>query len=169
MRKSITALPDGGVNALSGLQGAQTVGRISAAPSGRKFLLLTIVLFFITFSTHAQVVDTWTFANPQQQEKALSIASQLRCPQCQNQNLLESNAPVAVSMRHQVYSMVEEGKNEAEITAWMTARYGDFVRYNPQLNEQTLLLWALPCVLLLLVGVAIWRVRARQRTEEDER
>lgn len=110
MRKLLTALPDGGVSALSGLQDAQTVGRISVAPSGRKFLLLTIVLFLITFATHAQVVDTWRFDNPQQQEKALSIAGQLRCPQCQNQNLLESNAPVAVSMRHQVYSMVAEGK-----------------------------------------------------------
>ena len=140
MRKLITTLPDGGVNALSGLQGARTVGRISAAPSGKKFLLLTLVLFFITFATHAQVVDTWRFENPQQQEQALSIASQLRCPQCQNQNLLESNAPVAVSMRHQVYSMVAEGKSEAEITTWMTERYGDFVRYNPPLNEQTLLL-----------------------------
>ncbi|NYN06611.1 heme lyase NrfEFG subunit NrfF, partial [Salmonella enterica subsp. enterica serovar Typhimurium] len=56
---------------------------MSVAPSGRKFLLLTIVLFLITFATHAQVVDTWRFDNPQQQEKALSIASQLRCPQCQ--------------------------------------------------------------------------------------
>lgn len=46
MRKLLTALPDGGVSALSGLQDAQTVGRISVAPSGRKFLLLTIVLFF---------------------------------------------------------------------------------------------------------------------------
>lgn len=136
-------------------------------PSG-KTMLLMLLLIFLPFITHAQVVDTWRFANPQQQEKALFIASQLRCPQCQNQNLLESNAPVAVSMRHQVYSMVEEGKNEAEITAWMTARYGDFVRYNPPLNEQTLLLWALPCVLLLLMGVVIWRVRSRQRTEEDE-
>ena len=168
MRKLITALPDGGVNALSGLQAARTVGRISAAPSGKKFLLLTLVLFFIPFATHAQVVDTWTFANPQQQEQALSIASQLRCPQCQNQNLLESNAPVAVSMRHQVYSMVAEGKSEAEITTWMTERYGDFVRYNPPLNEQTLLLWALPCLLLLLVGVVVWRVRRRQHTEEGE-
>ena len=168
MRKLIPELPDGGVNALSGLQGAQTVGRISAAPSGRKLLLLTLVLFFITFATHAQVVDTWRFENPQQQEQALSIASQLRCPQCQNQNLLESNAPVAVSMRHQVYSMVAEGKSEAEITTWMTERYGDFVRYNPPLNEQTLLLWALPCLLLLLVGVVVWRVRRRQHTEEGE-
>ena len=168
MRKLITTLPDGGVNALYGLQGARTVGRISAAPSGKKFLLLTLVLFFITFATHAQVVDTWRFENPQQQEQALSIASQLRCPQCQNQNLLESNAPVAVSMRHQVYSMVAEGKSEAEITTWMTERYGDFVRYNPPLNEQTLLLWALPCLLLLLVGVVVWRVRRRQHTEAGE-
>ena len=162
MRKLITALPDGGVNALSGLQGAQTVGRISAAPSGRKLLLLTLVLFFITFATHAQVVDTWTFANPQQQEQALSIASQLRCPQCQNQNLLESNAPVAVSMRHQVYSMVAEGKNEVEIIGWMTERYGDFVRYNPPLTGQTLVLWALPVVLLLLMALILWRVRAKR-------
>lgn len=129
--------------------------------------LLTLLLLFTCFA-RAQVVDTWQFANPQQQQQALNIASQLRCPQCQNQNLLESNAPVAVSMRHQVYSMVAEGKSEAEITTWMTERYGDFVRYNPPLNEQTLLLWALPCLLLLLVGVVVWRVRRRQHTEEGE-
>lgn len=58
--------------------------------------LLTLLLLFTCFA-RAQVVDTWQFANPQQQEQALNIASQLRCPQCQNQNLLESNAPVAVS------------------------------------------------------------------------
>ena len=129
--------------------------------------LLTLLLLFTCFA-RAQVVDTWQFANPQQQQQALNIASQLRCPQCQNQNLLESNAPVAVSMRHQVYSMVAEGKSEAEITTWMTERYGDFVRYNPPLNEQTLLLWALPSLLLLLVGVVVWRVRRRQHTEEGE-
>lgn len=129
--------------------------------------LLTLLLLFTCFA-RAQVVDTWQFANPQQQEQALNIASQLRCPQCQNQNLLESNAPVAVSMRHQVYSMVAEGKSEAEITAWMTDRYGDFVRYNPPLNEQTLLLWALPYLLLLLVGVVAWRVRKRQHAGEGE-
>ncbi|GAG02258.1 unnamed protein product, partial [marine sediment metagenome] len=51
--------------------------------------LLTLLLLFTCFA-HAQVVDTWQFANPQQQQQALNIASQLRCPQCQNQNLLES-------------------------------------------------------------------------------
>ncbi|WP_105233612.1 heme lyase NrfEFG subunit NrfF [Escherichia albertii] len=125
----------------------------------KRFLML--LLLFAGFA-HAQVVDTWQFANPQQQEQALSIASQLRCPQCQNQNLLESNAPVAVSMRHQVYSMVAEGKSEAEIIGWMTERYGDFVRYNPPLTGQTLVLWALPVVLLLMVALILWQVRKKQ-------
>ena len=109
--------------------------------------LLTLLLLFTCF-VRAQVVDTWQFANPQQQQ--------------QNQNLLESNAPVAVSMRHQVYSMVAEGKNEVEIIGWMTERYGDFVRYNPPLTGQTLVLWALPVVLLLLMALILWRVRAKR-------
>ncbi|HFS5792079.1 TPA: heme lyase NrfEFG subunit NrfF [Citrobacter werkmanii] len=166
-RKHPELLPDGAalIRPTSEKQGRPD--KAFTPPSGKTMLLLAL-LIFLPFATHAQVVDTWTFANPQQQEKALSIASQLRCPQCQNQNLLESNAPVAVSMRHQVYSMVAEGKSEAEITAWMTDRYGDFVRYNPPLNEQTLLLWALPCLLLLLLGVVVWRVRKHQRAQEDE-
>ena len=104
--------------------------------------LLTLLLLFTCFA-RAQVVDTWQFANPQQQEQALNIASQLRCPQCQNQNLLE-------------------GKNEVEIIGWMTERYGDFVRYNPPLTGQTLVLWALPVVLLLLMALILWRVRAKR-------
>ncbi|EAN8334849.1 heme lyase NrfEFG subunit NrfEF [Salmonella enterica] len=166
-RKHPELLPDGAALIRPTSEKHGRPDKAFTPPSGKTMLLLAL-LIFLPFATHAQVVDTWTFANPQQQEKALSIASQLRCPQCQNQNLLESNAPVAVSMRHQVYSMVAEGKSEAEITAWMTDRYGDFVRYNPPLNEQTLLLWALPYLLLLLVGVVAWRVRKRQHAGEGE-
>ncbi|NDO81773.1 heme lyase NrfEFG subunit NrfF [Citrobacter sp. NCU1] len=137
-------------------------------PSGITRLLLALMLFFISFTSHAQVVDTWAFANPQQQEKSLFIASQLRCPQCQNQNLLESNAPVAVSMRHQVFTMVAQGKSEEEITRWMTQRYGEFVLYNPPLTGQTLVLWALPCVLLLLAGALLWRASVSQSKKEGE-
>ncbi|MCX9003047.1 heme lyase NrfEFG subunit NrfF [Citrobacter portucalensis] len=166
-RKHPELLPDGAALIRPTSEKHGRPDKAFTPPSG-KTMLLVALLIFLPFTTHAQVVDTWRFENPQQQEQALSIASQLRCPQCQNQNLLESNAPVAVSMRHQVYSMVAEGKSEAEITTWMTERYGDFVRYNPPLNEQTLLLWALPSLLLLLVGVVVWRVRRRQHTEEGE-
>lgn len=58
--------------------------------------------------------------------------------------------------------MVAEGKSKAEIVGWMTERYGDFVRYNPPLTSQTLLLWALPVVLLLLMALILWRVRGKR-------
>ena len=121
----------------------------------RGFMLVVGLLCCLL--AQAQIVDTWQFASEQQQAMALQIAGKLRCPQCQNQNLLESNAPVAVSMRHQVYKMVSEGKSDAQITAFMTARYGDFVRYDPPFSAQTLLLWLLPCGVSLLLAFAFWR------------
>ncbi len=123
-------------------------------------VFLFLLALWMAGVAQAQIVDTWTFASAQQQETSLSIARQLRCPQCQNQNLLESNAPVAVSMRHQVFTMVAEGKSEAEITRWMTQRYGDFVLYSPPLKPQTWILWGLPVLLILLLG-GIFRKAAR--------
>lgn len=64
---------------------------------------ITFLLILLAFSVQAQVVDTWVFASQPQRQAALAIAGELRCPQCQNQSLLESNSPVAVSMRHEVF------------------------------------------------------------------
>ncbi|MCW2473198.1 MULTISPECIES: heme lyase NrfEFG subunit NrfF [unclassified Symbiopectobacterium] len=119
------------------------------------FLLLSAVV-------QAQVVDTWAFSSPVQRETALNIAGELRCPQCQNQSLLESTSPVAVSMRHEVFSMVEQGKTKSDIMAFMTERYGDFVQYNPPLKMHTGLLWFTPLLLLLAIVAILWRVVRKQ-------
>ncbi|WP_457852473.1 heme lyase NrfEFG subunit NrfF, partial [Providencia rustigianii] len=111
--------------------------------------IVSLLLLICTFSVHAQIVDTWQFSSSEEQEISLQIASQLRCPQCQNQNLLESNAPTAVSMRHQVFKMVAEGKTESQIIAYMTERYGNFVLYNPPFSLGTSLLWLLPLLSII--------------------
>ncbi|WP_176364614.1 cytochrome c-type biogenesis protein CcmH, partial [Escherichia coli] len=58
---------------------------------------------------------------------------------------------------------VAERQYEAESIGLMTVRYGDCVRYYPPLSGQTLVLWALPGVLLLLMALILWRVRAKRR------
>lgn len=113
--------------------------------------LFALFFLFCSFISNAQIVDVWQFNSIEEQEYSLQIASQLRCPQCQNQNLLESNAPTAVSMRHKVFKMVTEGKDKAQIMHYMTERYGDFVLYNPPLTFGTALLWVLPGI--ALVGI----------------
>ena len=123
-----------------------------------------LALFFmlLAFSVQAQVVDTWAFSSQAQRQEAMAIAGELRCPQCQNQSLLESNSPVAVSMRHEVFSMVEQGKSKSDIMAFMNQRYGDFVQYNPPMKMQTGILWLTPLFLLLAIAVIAWRVMRRQ-------
>ncbi|MEX5410849.1 heme lyase NrfEFG subunit NrfF [Atlantibacter hermannii] len=116
----------------------------------------------------AQLVDTWAFHSPEQQQQALKVAGQLRCPQCQNQSLLESNSPVAVSMRHEVYALTEAGKSEAEIMTFMTSRYGEFVRYKPRLQRETSVLWFTPLALLLGIGLSmVWMRRRGARGQAD--
>ncbi|MDH5928085.1 heme lyase NrfEFG subunit NrfF [Vibrio lentus] len=95
-------------------------------------------------------VELFEFESPNQQQRAISLAKSLRCPQCQNQNLIESNSPIAKDLRLVVFNMVKAGKSNNEITQYMTERFGEFVLYKPAMSASTLLLWLLPIALFLL-------------------
>ncbi|KAA6208387.1 heme lyase NrfEFG subunit NrfF [Avibacterium paragallinarum] len=122
------------------------------------------LLYLISHFARAEMVDTFEFKSSAERTRAVALAKSLRCPQCQNQNLVESNSPIAYDLRLEVYKMVEAGESNEQIIATMTERFGDFVRYNPPLKSTTLLLWGLPFVLLLLSVIAMWRMlRQRQK------
>lgn len=111
----------------------------------------------------AEMVDTFQFHNEQDRIRAVALAKSLRCPQCQNQNLVESNATTAYKLRLEVYEMVNQGKTDQEIIDIMTQRFGHFVNYKPPFNEQTWLLWGMPLGLLtLLIGTIIWRTKKKR-------
>lgn len=103
-------------------------------------------------------VELFEFTSQEQQKQAIELAKRLRCPQCQNQNLIESNSPIAKDLRLTVYQQIKAGKSEEEVIAFMTHRFGDFVLYEPPLNAKTYVLWLLP--LLLLVVFCIMAVNS---------
>ena len=125
-----------------------------------KAILLALSLLFSPWVL-ADLVDTYHFSSSQKQQQALALAKELRCPQCQNQNLLESTSPIAQDLRLEVYRLVEEGRSSQDIMALMTQRYGDFVLYRPPQRQATWILWFGPGVLLLCLlgalGLRIWR------------
>ena len=86
----------------------------------------------------------------------------MRCPKCQNQDIADSNAPIAADLRKEIFRMLGEGKDNQQIIDFMVDRYGDFVRYNPALTGKTALLWFGPAG-LLLGGVVIIAVIVRRR------
>ena len=115
-------------------------------------------LIFLLFSVNAiaEMVDTFEFQNQADRTRAVELANSLRCPQCQNQNLVESNSPIAYDLRIEVYNMVNEGKTNQQIIDAMTSRFGNFVNYKPPFQWNTALLWLLPASLLLVAFGLIW-------------
>ncbi len=114
-------------------------------------------------------VELFEFDSLEQQKRAISLAKSLRCPQCQNQNLVESNSPMAMDLRLVVYQKIKQGQSDQEIIEFMTNRYGEFVRYNPGLNSQTLVLWFAPLVLLGLLAFIIYVLfkKSQNSTKND--
>ncbi len=89
------------------------------------------------------------------------IAAELRCLVCQNESLASSNAELAVDLRREVRSLIEQGQSDADIRSFLVKRYGDFVLYKPEVKPVTWLLWFGPFVLLLLALAVALRLMRR--------
>ena len=96
-----------------------------------------------------QNVDLFEFKSVEMQQRAITLAKSLRCPQCQNQNLVESNAYTAKALRLKVYEMVNEGHTDKEIKQYLVDRYGNIVLYDPPFNLSTALLWIFPGLFMI--------------------
>lgn len=125
-------------------------------------------LFISADKAQSAQVDTFSFRDQQQQKRAISLSTQLRCPQCQNQNLMESNSPIAKDLRLKVYQMVDSGKSDDEIIHFMTDRFGEFVLYKPAFSAKTYLLWFAPFILLVIFFIAGYRTIMRSIKKDCE-
>ena len=75
----------------------------------------------------AIAVDTQApLETPEQQSLYRKLLEEVRCMVCQNQNLKDSDAPLARDMRRELRRLVEEGATEADVKQFLLERYGDF-------------------------------------------
>ncbi len=115
-----------------------------------KFALVIGLLWIPAFAA----IDVYQFNNDAERDRFHTLTTELRCPKCQNQNIADSNAPIAQDLRAKIHTMIGEQRSDQEIVDYMIARYGDFVLYQPRMNSTTYILWFGP-ILLLLLGIAI--------------
>jgi len=126
------------------------------------YLMLVLLL---SGAAAAEVADVYDFSDRAQEQRYQNLIAELRCPKCQNQNIADSNAPISKDMRDAVYRMMKDGASNEEIVESLVGRFGEFVRYKPEFDSRTFLLWATPAItvlggLLVVAGVVIRSRRA---------
>ncbi|MFT4997362.1 MAG: cytochrome c-type biogenesis protein CcmH [Flavobacteriales bacterium] len=133
----------------------------------RNIIMAVAFALATPFSTLAlAVVETYEFSSEDLRSRYNDLIFELRCPKCQNQNLSDSDAPIAADLRALVYRLLNENKTDKEVKAYLVERYGDFVLYNPPVNKHTVILWLLPAAGLLAGAMVIFMLVRRKESAE---
>jgi len=90
-------------------------------------------------------------ADPVLESRARQVSQGLRCLVCQNESIDESHADLAHDVRVLLRERITAGDSDAQATAYIVSRYGEFVLLEPPMKRSTYLLWFSP---LLLLGAA---------------
>ena len=112
-----------------------------------KILKLILLLYFSFNFSYANEINT----------KVDQITKNLRCLICQGQSVYDSQSDFAISMKLVVKNKIDEGKEEDEIYDYLKNKYGEWIVYEPELNQNTILLWLIPLILFVFGGLLIVR------------
>jgi cytochrome c-type biogenesis protein CcmH len=125
-------------------------------------LLVAASVFAALMSPARAVQPDEIMSDPAKEARARELSRELRCMVCQNQSIDDSEAPLARDLRLLVRERIASGNSDAQVIDFLVARYGEFVLLKPRLERKTLLLWAVPPLVLIVGGLALW-IEARRR------
>jgi cytochrome c-type biogenesis protein CcmH len=126
-------------------------------------VVAVVMLAVLCVAGTAWAVDPTELPDPALQARYSALTHELRCMQCQNESLADSPVELAADLRREVREQLLAGKSDAQVRAWMAARYGDFILFRPRYSWRNAWLWGAPAVLLLIGAVVSWRI-VRERT-----
>ncbi len=133
--------------------------------------VIFLAMFALLTSIPAFAIDTTRFEDPALQERYSKLTHELRCMQCLNTSIADSQVDLAADLRREVHDLLVQGKTDDDIRQFMVARYGEFILFRPLANARNMWLWLAPSAFLIigvLVAVRVIRQRAKLVTQDDE-
>ena len=116
---------------------------------GLSWIFCLVMLFSsLAFSESSEM---YVFDSTAKKNQFEEIIHEMRCLVCQNQNLADSNAPLAKDLRLVIYQRIKHEESADQIKDYLLSRYGDFISFKPVFSRLTCCLWLSPFILLLVI------------------
>ena len=127
-----------------------------------RILLLLLALASPAFATEPGE----QLADPELEARARSISALLRCPQCQSEDIDNSNATIAKDIRLFVRERLVAGDTDQQVVDAVVSRYGEFVLFLPPASGINWGLW-LGGPFFLFIGFLIISKNLRRKVEDS--
>jgi cytochrome c-type biogenesis protein CcmH len=132
-----------------------------------KRLFLIAALLLVHALPALAVNPDEVLADQAQEHRAREISAQLRCMVCQNQSIDDSNADLARDLRLLVRERIRDGDSDGQVIDYVVSRYGEFVLLKPRLSGKTIILWAMPVLLLVIGGISLLLLLRRRPVQRS--
>ena len=110
-----------------------------------------LVLLFICWAGLTSAVEPdEVMSDNRLEERARMISQGLRCLQCRNESIDESNAAIAKDLRILVRERLAEGDSNKEVMDFIISRYGEYVSLQPNIQGINFILWLFGPILFLI-------------------
>jgi cytochrome c-type biogenesis protein CcmH len=120
-------------------------------------LLLVLVVVAILAAIWSYVM----IATPPQKtldQKVQDVASQLKCPVCQDESVADSPSLIAQQMRAVIRQRLQAGESEQQVIDYFVSRYGQQILWSPPWQGFSMLAYLVPfglftggCILLFFI------------------
>jgi cytochrome c-type biogenesis protein CcmH/NrfF len=112
--------------------------------SKRQLLLLILLLISIVISLGIIFFPSDT-SHLTKQQRISQLEQIIRCPVCGNEPIANSSEPIALDLKSEVISMVNQGKSNQQIINWLESKYGSSIilTSNPANLDQDIIVIAI--------------------------
>jgi cytochrome c-type biogenesis protein CcmH len=129
----------------------------------KRVTAVALLLGAVTVATVALVVAASGGGATTLQDRVDAIASDLRCPVCQNLSVADSPSLIAREMRTTITEQVRAGASPDDVKSYFVQRYGRWILLSPDTSGLGLIVWMVPA-LALAAGAALVITRLRRKS-----
>ncbi len=97
------------------------------------------------------------------QQRALEIASRVKCPSCQGLSVAQSKTPVSLGILDEIERQLGAGQSDAQVMEYLSERYGNDLLINPPATGLGSIVWIAPIIVTagaffaLIMALRRWR------------